>query len=193
MGDVYGTTQQRLSLRSLNTFSGQWPEQRIWLCPKGNTVYQRGVFSVPVICVALVRAQHPRLRPFVPRTVGYYHCRISLRVLTQGSQGFHHILSKEWYNEGGLAVLQPTSCRASTSVMYHCGNSGEQPLMWAISYEVHVVSILDCKVRPSFRDNCSGSCAPHSIKDHAEHLIGIFEYNAPEADVDRRWPLLEKR
>lgn len=186
-------TQQRLSLRSLNTFSGQWPEQRIWLRPKGNTVYQRGVFSVPVIYVALVRAQHPRLRPFVPRIVGYHHHRISLYVLTKGYDCCYNILSKEWYNEGGLAVLQSTSCRASTSMMYHCSNFGEQPLVRAISYEVHVFSILGCKVRPPFRNNCSGSCAPHSIKDHAEHLIGILEYNAPKADVDRRWSSLEKR
>lgn len=193
MGDVYGTTQQRLSLRSLNTFSRQLFEQRIWPRPKGSTEYQRRVLSGPMICVALVRAQHPRLQPFVPRTVDYYNCRISFCTLTKGFQCVHNILSKEWYNEGGLAVLQPTSCRASTSVVYHCGNSGEQPLMRAISYEVHVVSILDCKIRPSFRDNCSGSCAPHSIKDHAEHLIGVLEYNAPEADVDRRWSSLEKR
>lgn len=186
-------TQQRLSLRSLSTFSGLWSEQRIWLYLKGNTECQHRVLSGPMICVALVRAQHPRLRPFVPRTVDYCHCRISFFVLTKGSQCSHNILSKEWYNEGGFAVLQPTSCRASTSVVYYCSNSGEQPLMRAISYEVHVVSILNCKVRPSFRDNCSCSCAPHSIKDHAEHLIGILEYNAPEADVDRRWSSLEKR
>ena len=107
MGDAYGTTQQQLSLRSLNTFSGRWPEQRIWLRPRGNTVYQRRVLSGPVICVALVRAQHPRLRPFVPRTVGYYHCRISLRVLTQGSQVFITYSPKNGMTKVGLPFFSP--------------------------------------------------------------------------------------
>ena len=83
MEDACGTTQLRLSLRSLNTSFEQWPRQRIWRLVKDNIGCQWQVYSGPRFCETLARGRHPRPRPFVPRTVDYHRSHASVSELRQ--------------------------------------------------------------------------------------------------------------
>jgi hypothetical protein len=103
-----------------------------------------------------------------------------------------HILPKERYNGGGLAIEEPAGCGTCSPMMYNGSYMLEQPFMGTIPKIEDILERGTAKFAPASRNNCPTTTLLDSIEKNGTHLLRIINNDASKPNVNRRRTSLQE-